>query len=204
MDISKVLKHSVELLELRGENTEKYKIDLNKIKENRFFSEAIHQSTENITVIYILSKDNKPFKDWWQNFKGLPFEELEKFYKSKKFIIILQEYPSSITLQAMQNKNIALQNIQPVHNNGFLQIFTMKELMYNPTKHELVPKHEKMTEPEIKKLMEDLQLKSKTQLPLIQKQDIIARWLGLQQTDIVRITRYTETSGEYYYYRCCV
>jgi DNA-directed RNA polymerase I, II, and III subunit RPABC1 len=52
--------------------------------------------------------------------------------------------------------------------------------------------------------MESLQLKSKTQLPLIQKQDIIARWLGLQQGDVVRITRYTETSGKYYFYRCCI
>ena len=71
-------------------------------------------------------------------------------------------------------------------------------------KHELVPKHKKMTEDAVKKLMEELQLKTKTQLPLIQRQDIIARWLGLQQGDIVRITRYNDTSGKYYYYRCCV
>ena len=199
MDITKVLKHSVELLELRGENTEKYVEDLYNIPSNRFYNEAIPILSKNITVIYILSKDTV-FKTWWSQFKGLKLEELEKVYeKKRKFIIILQEYPPSITLQAMQNKNIEL-----LQNNGFLQIFVMKELMYNPTKHELVPKHEKMTDEEIKKLMEELQLKSKTQLPLIQKQDIIARWLGLQQGDIVRITRYNETSGEYFFYRCCI
>ena len=110
-----------------------------------------------------------------------------------------QEYPPSITLQAIQQKDVLLQEQQ-----GFIQFFLTRELMYNPMKHELVPKHKKMTEEEIKKLMEETQLKSKNQLPLIQKQDIIARWLGLYPGDIVKITRYTETSGKYYYYRCCV
>jgi DNA-directed RNA polymerase subunit H (RpoH/RPB5) len=42
-----------------------------------------------------------------------------------------------------------------------------------------------MSEEEVKSLMDTMQLKSKNQLPLIQKQDIIARWLGLYPGDIV-------------------
>ena len=34
--------------------------------------------------------------------------------------------------------------------------------------------------------------------------DIIAKWLGLKQGDIVKIDRYNPNSGVYYYYRCCI
>jgi DNA-directed RNA polymerase I, II, and III subunit RPABC1 len=139
------------------------------------------------------------FKKWWADVKMMTPEEMEKTYKTKGFILIMPDYPPSITLQQLQNKHQSI-----LSNEGFLHLFLCKELMFNPMKHELVPKHEKITEEEGKTLMENLQLKSKTQIPLIQRTDVIARWLGLAQGDIVRITRYNETSGEYFFYRCCI
>lgn len=198
MDIPKILKHSIELLEIRGEDVKEYETALDNIQVNRFYSEVVTRSTKNITVFYIFSKDML-FKKWWADVKMMTPEEMEKMYKTKGFILIMPDYPPSITLQQLQNKNQTLSSI-----DGFLHLFLCKELMYNPMKHELVPKHEKITEEEGKKLMENLQLKSKTQIPLIQRTDVIARWLGLSQGDIVRITRYNETSGEYYFYRCCI
>jgi DNA-directed RNA polymerase subunit H (RpoH/RPB5) len=197
MDIQKVIHHSIELLELRGEDVSSFKEKIEEIDTNRFYNEVITVSTKNITVFYTFSKES--FKELWSSLKVMDVQNLEKTYTTLKYIIILQEYPPSITLQAIQQKDVLLQE-----HKGFIQFFLTRELMYNPMKHELVPKHKKMTEEEIKKLMEETQLKSKNQLPLIQKQDIIARWLGLYPGDIVKITRYTETSGKYYYYRCCV
>jgi len=197
MDISKILKHSVELLQMRNEDTEDFETELFEIDTNRFYNEAINCSTKNITVIYTFSKD--AFKEFWSNIRTLTIDEIEELYNTRKFIVIMQEYPASVTLQTIQNKNT-----QMLAENGFIQLFLMKELMFNPMKHILVPKHVKLTEPEVKTLLENLQLKSKTQLPFIQRNDTIARWLGLQQGDIVKITRHPETSGEYYYYRCCV
>lgn len=198
MDIPKILKHSIQLLQIRGEDVSKYEIGLNNIQINRFYSEVVTRSTENITVFYIFSKDTL-FKKWWADIKMMTPLEMEKTYTTKGFILIMPDYPPSITLQQLQNKHLTLASI-----DGFMNIFLCKELMYNPMNHELVPKHEKITEEEGKKLMENLQLKSKTQIPLIQRTDVIARWLGLAKDDIVRITRYNETSGEYYFYRCCV
>jgi DNA-directed RNA polymerase subunit H (RpoH/RPB5) len=198
MDIPKILKHSIELLEIRGEDVKEYETGLNAIQQNRFYSEVINRSTKNITVFYIFSKDTL-FKKWWTDIKILTPQEMQDLYKTKGFILIFPEYPSSITLQQLHNKHQALNE-----HDGFLHMFLCKELMFNPMKHELVPKHEKMTEEESKKLMDDLQLKSKLQIPLIQRTDTIARWLGLNVGDIVRITRYNETSGEYFFYRVCV
>lgn len=206
MDLARILKHSVELLQLRGEDTTDFEKDLKATAPTRF-TNTISKSTANITVFYILSLDKGGFKEVWQSIRSATgeksieetIERLHSYNYRHKFIMIMHEIPSPITLQAVQNMNTEM-----IPHKGFIQIFLVKELMYNPTKHELVPKHEKLNKEEEKALIESLQLKSKVQLPFIQRTDVIARWLGLQHGDIVRITRYSETSGEYYFYRCCL
>lgn len=197
MDIPKILRHSVELLQLRNEETEDFEKELSEYKKDRFYSEIINVNTKNIAVIYAFSKES--FRDFWSNIRNKNVAEIKKEYGKLKMILILNDYPSSITYQALQKKELEL-----AAKEGFIQIFLMQELMYNPTKHELVPKHEKMNNEDVKKLMENLKLKAKTQLPFIQKTDVIARWLGIQSGDVVKITRYSPTSGKSYYYRCCI
>lgn len=86
-----------------------------------------------------------------------------------------------------------------------LQVFDIKLLQFNISKHELVPKHELVSdESEVKEIMEKFMIKSKFQLPIILKTDAMARYLGLKNGDIVKITRVSPTSGEYIVYRCCV
>jgi len=197
MDIHRILENTKELLELRGEDGKEFLDKVGEIDIGRFVDEFITVNLKKYSIFYALSKDS--FKELWGTIRNLSIEDMEKNYKNKKYLIIIGEYPPSITLQALQQKDVVFQQ-----NQGFLQIFLSKEMMYNPNKHFLVPKHDKMTEDETKQLLEDLQLKTKTQLPLIQKTDIISRWLGLKSGDIVKITRYCETSGEYFYYRCCI
>jgi DNA-directed RNA polymerase subunit H (RpoH/RPB5) len=197
MDIPKILRHSVELLQLRNEETKDFEEELLEYQKNRFYSEIINVNTKNIAVIYAFSKES--FREFWSNIRNKNVAEIEKEYGKLKMILILNDYPSSITYQALQKKELEL-----AAEEGFIQIFLMQELMYNPTKHELVPKHEKMNNEDVKKLMENLKLKAKTQLPFIQKTDVIARWLGIQSGDVVKITRYSPTSGKSYYYRCCI
>lgn len=197
MDIPKILRHSVELLQLRNEETKDFEKELFEYQTDRFYSEIINVNTKNIAVIYAFSKES--FKDFWSNIRNKSVDEIKKEYGKLKMILILNDYPSSITYQALQKKELQL-----AAEEGFIQIFLMQELMYNPTKHELVPKHEKMNNEDVKVLMENLKLKAKTQLPFIQKTDVIARWLGIQSGDVVKITRYSPTSGKSYYYRCCI
>lgn len=86
-----------------------------------------------------------------------------------------------------------------------IEVFELKELLFNVSKHELVPKHEKLADDaSIKDLLQSAKLKSKTQLPLILKTDPMARYLGLRSGDVVKITRPSPTSGIYIHYRCCV
>ena len=85
-----------------------------------------------------------------------------------------------------------------------LQYFQIKDLLFNPTKHHYVPPHRKLSTEESKEIMDKYLIKSKLQLPIILHTDVIAKWLGLKQGDIVEITRYNENSGKCYYYRCCI
>lgn len=114
-------------------------------------------------------------------------------------ILVFDEDPQSHNRKIVIDADKILQQA-----GGFAQYFTYNELMYNPTKHVYVPLHEKLDEKDIRNLVETYQLKSKSQLPVILRTDIIARWLGLRHGDIVRITRNNPSSGTYYFYRCCV
>ena len=89
-------------------------------------------------------------------------------------------------------------------NNGILQYFYVKQLCFNPTKHQYVPLHEKIDESEVEKILEQYSVTSKLKLPWIYHYEPQAKWLGLKQGDIVRITSYNSNSGTYYRYRCCI
>jgi DNA-directed RNA polymerase subunit H (RpoH/RPB5) len=86
-----------------------------------------------------------------------------------------------------------------------LQLFDIKGLQFNISHHELVPKHEVVKDDaEVKDIILRYSLKSKFQLPIILKTDAMAKYLGLKNGDVVRITRVSPTAGEYTVYRCCV
>jgi DNA-directed RNA polymerase I, II, and III subunit RPABC1 len=81
------------------------------------------------------------------------------------------------------------------------EMFWLNNLVINITHHFLVPKHEKITEDEVKKLMMELYITNRLNLPIMLKTDPIARYLDLSSGDVVRITRFSPTSGQYFSYR---
>ena len=102
------------------------------------------------------------------------------------------------------------------HNNGIndfiatngikttLQTFELAEVLFNITKHVLVPKHEVLTDKmDIDNLLKNYNLKNLHQLPIILKTDPVARYYGMKSGQVVRITRMSPSAGEYIAYRCC-
>jgi len=85
-----------------------------------------------------------------------------------------------------------------------IEYFNESELIINITEHCLVPRHEVLLREDCKKLLEKYSIKE-NQLPRINKNDPIARYLGVEKNQIVKIIRTSETSGRYITYRrCCV
>jgi DNA-directed RNA polymerase I, II, and III subunit RPABC1 len=65
----------------------------------------------------------------------------------------------------------------------------------------LVPKHIKITEEEIKLVMEKHYIVTKSIFPVMNRDDPIARYLNLSSGDVCKIIRKSPTSGEYISYR---
>lgn len=83
--------------------------------------------------------------------------------------------------------------------------FCVSELLFNISKHCLIPKHEPIRDDDaIQEIVTRYSLKGRQQLPLIFKTDPMARYLGLRPKELVKITRYSPAAGEYVMYRCCV
>ena len=101
-------------------------------------------------------------------------------------------------LNTQNRNNIA--NIFAKH-----QVFHIKELLFNVSMHNLVPKHEVIKNPdEVDSIMKRYNIKIKAHFPLIQSTDAMAKYLGLVPGDLVRIVRTSPTVGAYSYYRICV
>lgn len=109
------------------------------------------------------------------------------------FILVTREKLSSVNMKQIAEMDKAI------------DAFELGELLFNVSKHQLVPKHEPITDPEeIKDILEKYRVKTRHQLPLILKTDPMARYLGIRPGQLVKITRSSPGAGEYVLYRCCV
>lgn len=141
---------------------------------------------KDIKLIYYLSTKFK-----WSELKKL-FENLTNT-DSTLYILIIADKISQNNMKSIAELNLNM------------QIFNIKELQFNITKHELVPKHEVIhDQEEIKRILDGYCLKNKFQLPIIMKSDPMSRYLGLKNGDIIKIVRNSPTSGEYTVFRCCM
>ena len=85
--------------------------------------------------------------------------------------------------------------------NKNTRIFMADELLFDITKHILVPKHTKYTE-DYDILKKKLMIKHLDKLPFIGFNDPVARFIGLKENDIVKIER-NELSQNNISYRIC-
>jgi DNA-directed RNA polymerase I, II, and III subunit RPABC1 len=115
----------------------------------------------------------------------------------KRVIVITQDPKSPATS--------AIQNISKEFPAKDIAFFSLQELQYNISKHELVPKHILIKDPaEIQNILQTFQVKSRIQLPIILKTDPMARYLDAKPGNIMKITRPSPSSAEYISYRICV
>ncbi|KAK9462611.1 RNA polymerase [Lipomyces oligophaga] len=113
----------------------------------------------------------------------------------KSFSVGIFIYQSSITPSASK--------MIPTVAPATIETFREADLLVNITHHELVPKHLRLSTEEKRLLLDKYRLKE-SQLPRIQREDPVARYLGLKRGNVVKIIRRSETSGRYASYRICL
>ena len=80
-----------------------------------------------------------------------------------------------------------------LHKN--LQLFYLKNLVVNVTKHVLVPKHIKISKEEEDVILKRFNIKKKNELPIIKSDDAICQYYNFKSGDIIKILRSNELSG---------
>jgi len=204
MYIDTIIENLKDMLRERGDNIDEFEEHEREIDRDEFTSDnkIIEFHTSNTTIIFAMTKKlRKNILDELKMYHDDITKFVEKYNNKKNIILIFNnDIISAPILQQLSKYDKMLQK-----NNGILQYFYCKQLLFNPTNHEYVPKHTKITsQDDINLILEKYLVKSKLQLPYILNSDIIAKWLGLKQGDIVKIDRYNPNSGVYYYYRCCI
>jgi DNA-directed RNA polymerase I, II, and III subunit RPABC1 len=202
MEIEIIINNLKEMLLDRMENIDEFEEHEVDVDKDEFYNDknVIEFHTSNTTIIFALTK--KLRKNILEELKESS-DDITKFiekYNNKSNIILVFSNDTNSTpiVQQLNKYDKILQK-----KGGSLQYFHVKNLLFNPTKHYLVPKHVKMTQEEISEMMEKYMIK-KPQMPFILHTDVIAKWLGLKHGDVVKIERLNENSGISYYYRVCI
>ena len=172
-------------------------IDISKIK---------NISQEELFILYddnlIFSIEvNEDYKIIYYMNNKIRINDIEKYIsdKDKNIIFVSKEKLTTNNYKSFNN----LKKIKD--NNIYLQYFHINELLFNIYHHELVPKHELITDKEeINIIREKYLLKNLYNFPLILYNDPICKYLDIKPGTLVKITRPSPTSGEYILYRYCV
>lgn len=207
MELGLAVNHLAEMLEDRGENTSDIQAALATMNGDLTpLQQSIYDEwkTDQTAVVFTLSKTF--FTNYIKNYIKDTEVNLYELYQRPRILLVTSEVPSPSLLASFAQKDKQHQSSvpTPATTRPILQLFTLKELQYNPTRHILVPKHEWIPDTTVKEVLEKYQVKTKVHLPHLLRTDKIAKWLGLRVGDVVQITRHNENSGTYHYYRCCV
>lgn len=139
-------------------------------------------------VIYYTNTKFKPVE-----VVGIIQQDLSNQSNYDMYLLVLNENPTANNMKAFADVKVNI------------EIHLVKRLLFNITKHILVPKHEVIRKKSvIDDIISQYKLKNKYQLPIIMKNDPIAKYYGMKSGDVVKITRVSETAGEYIIYRCCL
>jgi len=163
-----------------------------KIDVSGISTDGISELTSNNNLFEV--KINDKIKIVYFLFNKFKWVELKPFLKDNMELYII------ITKEKISQNNVNYINQEKIP----YQLFTIKELVINITKHVLVPKHELISSAEVDEIVQKYHLKSKYQLYTILKTDPMARYLNLKNGDVAKVTRKSQSSGEHVVYRCCV
>jgi len=195
------VKHTIaELLKDRGYNVPTSELDLaleefiDKFGENpdREILLGLYRKKDSTEQIFVFfpKDDSKP----------VGVKTIEEYYKRMRAEAVTR---SLVILPSNGITPFAKQCVTKMPKGLITELFSEEEMLVNITHHNLVPKHQLLTEDEKVAVLQKYKLKE-TQLPRIQVTDPVARYFGLQKGQVVKIIRPSETAGRYVTYRLVV
>lgn len=171
-----------------------------RAKHNPMYAECVVDQISDVELMSLANRQtfvidlSEKVKVIYNMAPKLKFSELKKMLTDDNvmYIVVIKEKMSGTNAKSADN----LKNCQQ---------FDIKELLFNVSRHTLVPVHEVITgEKIIDDILEKNMIKSRINLPWILKSDAMARYLDLAPGDIVKITRPSPSAGKTVLFRCCV
>lgn len=173
------------ILTARGLKAEKFDPIGNGLDETKMYS------TDGMLIVFstksrVTERDIMSFLEYAK----------ENSYSAGIIIVSLLK-PSEATLTA-------LRNYIRDRKNMLVQMFEIRHLQLDISKHRKVPHHRILNDDEKTKLLKQVNITKYKQLPKIDSQDAMARWIGARPGDVVEVTGMCEASGENKRYRYCL
>ena len=179
-----------------------YKLIFRNINEENKFIVILFTNTINIT-----SKNFKyiDIENFLKNLHTTINDLFNTNYKQNElninlFIIVTKTI--KVNIQITTRKLLVKIKLYTEFNNINIESFVHKELLFNITKHTLIPKNIKiLSETEKELLKEKYNLSNYFNIPHINTLDPLSKFYGLVYGNIIRIVRNSSNSGYYTTYR---
>jgi DNA-directed RNA polymerase subunit H (RpoH/RPB5) len=195
----------LEMLEERGFDTSKYK-NFTKLEMSNLANDIKTKTPEPIIVStplahtevhYLLDKNNPTPKTISILLQVITENQKKEMAKKEQTIVVVLKTNASPSVQ---------KSVQSIYKETgiYVQIFSIRTLMFNIIKHEYVPKHIRLPIFEFEKIKDKFQIKSPEQLPHILQDDPVAKFIGLRPNELCKIIRPSLNAGIHEVYRYCV
>lgn len=191
----------LEMLQDRGYNTEEYSIEIDEEEMlNRYRNETLDllipykDDSHRMYVKFYTIRQYSEQKSFGKKELQTTIDEIREQYPDREihFIILLHQEPTTPAKKALK---------ADMERYKYVEVYPINRFVFNITKHCLVPHHRKMSNEEIRDLLEKYHC-SKSQLPKMLSSDPISQYYRFQPGDVIEITRFgISTSGRSLYYR---
>ena len=116
--------------------------------------------------------------------------------KGDELLILMKDQNINHTLVEFMNFIYEKENV-------YVNIFKIKEFLFNILEHDIVPEHKRLTDVEKKQIYDKYQITNDKELPEISRFDPVAKTIGLRPGELCEITRPSSNSISAKYYRLC-
>jgi len=191
--------HILELLKNRGFDVSDYEgasiNEINIFNENQQLDLLLTnpETKKKVYVKYYIEKKIRPIN---------VYDFVEELYNTEN--ILNQEDDLIIVSKDKPNDSLVklLTNLYKTEKN-YVNIYCMKNYLFNILKHTLVPPHKVLSQDEMLNIIKKFNITNVKQFPEISRFDPVAIALGLRPGELCEINRSTSTAINNYYYRLC-
>lgn len=174
-----------EMLTSRGLKSEKFEPVSSSLDETKIYNFA--------GILIIFSNKTRVSEKELNNFISFASENN---FNAGTIIVSPSELSSSVM-------KVLIDHITD-NNVPLIQIFEIRKLGFNYSKHRMVPRHRLCSDSEKPAVMKRWNLKTLEQLEKIWCQDPMAKFIGARPGDLVEVIGMCETSAENLHYRYCI